>query len=139
MQITNVKIQLLNVIKMSLLFFWRKSYTPLFICEETYFDYSTVDYNDDTYPISVLYQIQSFDFVNSLPPPTHTILVNFSTFQLKTWYIFTLCIVYYSSPLIREKVSFHFYFICLNLVSLFNSPTVFTKLLPRTHYVCYNI
>jgi len=73
------------------------------------------------------------------PPPTVSILVNFSTFQMKTWYIFTLRIVYYSSPLIRGKVSFHFYFICLNSVSLFNSYTVFTKLLPRTHYVCYNI
>jgi len=75
----------------------------------------------------------------NLPPPIDSILVNFLTFQLKTWYIFTLRIVYYSSPLIRGKVSFHFYSICLNSVSLFNSSTVFTKLLPRTHYVCYNI
>lgn len=133
-----------NVIQISLLllFFCCKSYTPLSICEETYFDYSDVDYNyDDTYPISVLYQIRSFDFAefDPPPPPTVSILVNFSTFQMKTWYIFTLRIVYYSSPLIRGKVSFHFYFICLNSVSLFNSSTVFTKLLPRTHYVCYNI
>lgn len=52
-----------------IIIFLRKSYTPLFICEETYFDYSTVDYNDDTYPSSVLHQIQSFDFAEFIPQP----------------------------------------------------------------------
>lgn len=47
----------------------------------------------------------------------HNILVEYSTFPLKTWYFFTLRIIYHFGPSIRAKVSFHFYFIRLISVS----------------------
>jgi len=140
-KITNLKVQFLNVIQISLLllFFFGANHIH-------HYSYAKKHILIIVLLITTMIRIPFPSYIKSSllislnsPPPTDSILVNFSKFQLNTWYIFTLRIVYYSSPLIRGKVSFHFYFICLNSMSLFNSTTVFTKLLPRTHYVCYNI